>query len=305
MKVSLNLGGGAARGFAHIGVIRLLEEEKIPFDMIIGISIGAFVGGIYANKPNYHHLKKTAIEFVHSKELQNTILGSFAAMMDRTKNKSLMEHVSDIYKKGSLVGKMLLTKGFLAKEEVDAFMFHSLPDIDIRDTEIPFSCVAVNLYTGERMVFKEGSLRDSVIASSALPMVLPPRFINKVPYIDGGVLDKVGIDTGCEAGMDKIIAVDISNEGFRKSMIKNSLDVLLRAEDIGSIYRRRKQITKATILIRPITEHIHWADYTKYDSLIDAGYEAARKHLDEIKDKLKLTSSFRRFFPFSYKFSPR
>ncbi len=298
MKVSLNLGGGAARGFAHVGVIRLLEEEKIPFDMIIGVSIGAFAGSIYAIKPDYHHLKKVVVDFVQSKELQVTALGNFAKMMDHEKAKSIIVKLGDVYKKGNLLSRALLSPGLITKEEVDSFMFPSIPDIDIRDTEIPFACVAVNLYEGKRVVFEKGSLRETVIASSSLPMVLPPRIISGVPYVDGGVLDKVGIDTAYELGMDHIIAVDISNERLQKSMIKNSIDVLIQTEDIESVYRRKQQIKQATILIKPIVGHIHWADYSEHDKIIDAGYEAARNHLEEIRNKLKLTSPFKKIFAF-------
>ena len=298
MKVSLNLGGGAARGFAHIGAIRLFEEEKIPFDMIVGVSMGAVIGSIYASKPDSRYLKNVAVDFVHSKAFQDTLLGHFSEMMNSEKAKNIITKLGDAYKKGHLLSRVFLAPGLISKEEVDNFMFPSIPDIDIRDTEIPFACVAVNLYEGKKVIFEKGSLRETVIASSSLPMVLPPRIISEVPYVDGGVLDKVGIDTGYELGMDHIIAIDVSNEKLQKSMIKNSLDVLIRTEDIESVYRRKKQIKQATILIEPTLGHVHWADYSKYDTMIDAGYEAAREHLDEIRSKLKLTSPFKKMFSF-------
>ena len=299
MKISLNLGGGAARGFAHIGVLRLMEEEKIPFDMIIGVSIGAFVGAIYAAQPDVKHLRKTALEFAHSDGMHDTILDNFAELMDPKKSKGILEKVSDAYVKSSLLGKILFTQGILTQAEVDRMMLASIPDVDIRDTKIPFACVAVNLYSGQRVVFEKGSLRETVIASSSLPMVFPPRMIKGAPHVDGGVLDKIGIDTGYELGVDHIIAVDVSNEGLGKSVIKSSIDVLLRTEEIAAVYRRKKQLKQATILIQPITEHIHWADYSMCEALIDVGYQAAKDQLDEIRDKLKLVSPFRKFFTFS------
>ena len=298
MKISLNLGGGSARGFAHIGVIRCLLKEKVPFDMIIGISAGATVGAIYSSKPDVDHLEATMLDMINSPEFQGSLLGNFTKRINQDEDENILKRINKLYAKTSLLGKMLLTTGMMSQEEIEDILYKYIPNIDISDTYIPLSIVTVNLVTGKKHVFQEGSLREAVIASSAMPLVCPPRIINGTPFVDGGVLDKVGIDTSYDMQIPYTIAVDVSNETLNKSMIANAIDVILRTEEIASVYRRKKQIAQATVLIQPIVGNIHWADYSSHKELIERGYEATQAKIEEIREKLKLTSAFKKIFTF-------
>ena len=298
MKVSLNLGGGAARGYAHIGVIRALVEHKIHFDMIIGVSIGALVGANYALDPDVDRLESSMIEFSTSGPLQNTVMKQFADLMSGHGAKSIIHKLSAKYMKGNLLRKILLTKGILSSEEFESMIAYCIPDLDFKSAKIPFTCIAVDMYSGKRVVFQTGSIKNAVIASGSLPMVCPPKVIGGVPYLDGGVLDKIGIETGHELGVKHIIAVDVSNETIEKSSVRNSLDVLMRTEEISSVHRNKNQLQKASVVIKPIAGNIHWADYTKYKELIQAGYDAAISQMDEIREELKINSPFKKLFSF-------
>ena len=158
--------------------------------------------------------------------------------------------------------------------------------------------IAVDLITGQKVIFEKGSLRETVTASSAMPLVCPPKVIYGVPYVDGGILDKVGIDTAHDMKIPYTIAVDVSNEKLNESMLRNALDVILRTEEISSVHRRKKQLEKATVLIQPIVGNIHWADYSSHKELVELGYEAAKAKIEEIREKLKLNSLFKKSFTF-------
>ena len=273
MKISLNLGGGAARGYAHVGVIRALVEHKIPFDMIIGASIGALVGASYALDPDVDRLESSMIKFSTSGPLQNTVMKQFADLMGAQGAKGMIDKLSAKYMKGNLIRKVLLTKGILRAEEFESMIAYCIPDLDFKSTKIPFTCIAVDMYSGKRVLFQTGSIRNAVIASGSLPMICPPKVIGGVPYVDGGVLDKIGIETGHELGVKHIIAVDVSNETIEQSSIRNSLDVLVRTEEIASVHRNKNQLKRASVVIKPIAGNIHWADYTKHEELIQTGYD--------------------------------
>ena len=297
-KICLNLGGGAARSYAHIGVIRALSEQKINFDMIVGVSAGALAGASYALNPNVDELEKTMIGFATSEETQSTVIKQFTEIIEESYVKSLLEKISNMYTKGHIIKRILLTKGILTTEEFEKMIAHSIPDVSFDNTKIPFACPAVDMYSAKKVIFQSGSLRNAVIASGALPMVCPPKIIGGVPYIDGGVLDKIGIETSLDLGFKNIIAIDVSNEIVSQSSIQSSIDVLIRAEEIASMFRTKKQLKHACVIIKPVTEHIHWADYKQYKALIQAGYDATISRIDEIRHKLKITSPFKRIFPF-------
>ena len=122
MKISLNLGGGAARGFAHVGVIRCLVEERIPFDIMIGVSAGATVAAIFSSKPDVDHLEATMLDMVHSSEFQKSLLGSFIRRVNNLPDDNILERINKIYTKSSLLGKMLLTQGMMSPEEIEAII---------------------------------------------------------------------------------------------------------------------------------------------------------------------------------------
>ena len=124
-----------------------------------------------------------------------------------------------------------------------------------------------------------------------MPLVFPPVYIDSEPYTDGGVLDKIGIDTAKTMGVKKIIAVDVSNTEKWRRKITTGIDVMLRADEIAARYRKNIQLDDAAIIIRPIKDDIHWADYSAADAIIESGYQTTQEMIPEIRKQTKSLTS--------------
>ena len=294
-RISLNLGGGAARGLAHIGVLRSLEESAIAYDIIIGVSMGAFIGNIYAIVPESDFVKNRVRQWLNSDAVQNSVVMSYHKRMKESA-RNIIKKINAFATRTGVLGRTLLTPAMLAAEEVSEAFYPYIAPINLENTRLPFACNAVSLNTGAISVFSSGPMRPAVLASAAMPMVFPPVEIGGQYYCDGGVLDKVGLDAAQMLKVKKTIVVDVSNENSEPVALRNALDIMLRTEEIASIYRRERQLKKATVVLRPIRGNIHWADYSMIDEMIDMGYEETRNKTAEIREKLGLTNPFRRLF---------
>ncbi|MDH5717759.1 MAG: patatin-like phospholipase family protein [Spirochaetia bacterium] len=299
-KISLNLGGGAARGLAHIGVIRALNEEKIPYDIVIGISMGAIIGSIYCANPDVNFLEEKSIELIKSEKFKESVIGSWHNDYQKSAN-NIIKVINKFYKQTGIISKILLSTGILDYDEIDNLLSDYIPDINIEETDFPFVCVAVDLNKGQSDLFQEGSIRDAVYASSSMPLVFAPRVIGNAEYIDGGVLDKLGIDASERLGIPYTIVSDVSNEKIEKKIIRNGLDVMFYMEEIASRYRRKKQLERATVVLNPIHKDIHWSDYSSYREMIDSGYETTKDKIGEIRHKLKTVHPFKKWFFFEHR----
>ncbi|MES0488561.1 MAG: patatin-like phospholipase family protein [Leptospirales bacterium] len=293
--ISLNLGGGGTRGLAHIGVLKALHENKIEFDLIIGVSMGAIIGLNYALDPDPVSVEKKILNHLSSSEFRDTLLGSWR-QADKKTGRNLLLRINRVYKQTGLIGRLLLTKGVLSEEDIEAALFPIIPDVQFSSLKKPFICTAVNLTKGAISVFKEGSTRNPVLASASMPLVFPPVFIGGDPHSDGGVLDKIGIETAHSVGVKSIIAVDVSNNQGWKRKIATGIDVMIRADEISAVYRKNNQLKKANIIINPIKEDVHWADYSSAKTIIDSGYESTIEMIPEIRKKIKKIKT--RFFFF-------
>ncbi len=250
-KVGLALGSGGARGIAHVGVIKVLEEEGIPIDFIAGSSMGSLVGAFYAAGINPDMMKKLAQNIKRSYWLDLT------------------------------VPKM----GFIAGDKIKEMVRLLTQGKNLEDLSIPLSVVATSLHTGERVVFKKGPIAQAVRASISIPGIFVPEVIDGHTLVDGGVIDRVPITVVKEMGADVVIGVDvgmISTEGKFTSIfdvIAQSIQVMER-----EIFRYR--ILEADVLITPDVGHLSATSFDQIDELISAGEKAARSALDKIREVL-------------------
>ena len=255
-KIALVLGGGAARGFAHVGVIRALEQEKIPIDMIIGTSVGSLIGAIYASDRNSFELEWTA--FTLEKD--------------------------DLFDYGifSAITGMGLAKG----DKLEEFVRTKIPTANIEDLKIPFAAVATDLNRGKRVVLDKGSVARAVRASSAIPGVFNPVDYQGKLLVDGGVMDNIPISVAREKGADIVIAVDIS-EHLANFNLTNIVDVVLQAVNIMFNENTKYKKKDADVLITPAVGNVGMLDFTQKKRCMEAGIEATRKSMPEIKKKIE------------------
>ena len=252
VKIGLALGGGAARGFAHIGVIKALEAQGIVPDIIVGTSAGALVGALYASGLNGFELQKVALEMDESQV-------SDWSLPDRgvIKGEAMQNFVNRI------VGNRLLEK---------------LPR--------RFAAVATDLKTGEATIFNTGNSGAAVRASSAVPGVFQPVQINGRDYVDGGLVSPLPINIAKKLGATFVIAVDISAKPA-DGKTRSTSDVMLQTFAImGQTISRHEQI-EADIVVRPITAELPATDFAGRHKAVLEGERAAAQVMAQIKAALE------------------
>ena len=283
--LGLALCGGAARGLAHIGILRALERAGIKPDLITGTSIGALVGGAYATLGDAVLTEQRFRSFVASRDFRRT---EFDFLKDsRREEPSLLYSVSNLIKRGIFYSFSMTRSSFISEENFIHNVYALVDDVAIGETKIPFFPVAADLETGEEAMLTSGSLRRGVLASSAIPGLLPPVRINGRVLIDGGWVSKVPVLAAFRQGADMVVGVDISPELEDTRELKKGLDILVRANAIKAEALKNFQCKLTDVLIRPRVGHVHWADFSGALRLIDEGDRAATLKIPEINEKIE------------------
>ena len=255
-KVALVLGGGAARGFAHIGVIRALEQEKIPVDLVVGTSVGSLIGALYAHDRNSFELEWTAFALEKDDIFDYGLLNAFTGM------------------------------GAAKGEKLEAFIKTKVPIANIEDLKIPFAAVATDLNRGTRVILDSGSVGRAVRASSAIPGVFQPVEHQSKTLVDGGLIDNVPVSVAREKGADIVIAVDIGKQVSNFNIV-DIIDVMLQSITIMSAENAKFKKQEADVLIEPKIGDVGMLDFTQKKRCMQAGIEATQKMLPEIKTKIE------------------
>jgi NTE family protein len=256
-KIALVLGGGAARGFAHVGVIRALEQEKIPIDMIVGTSVGSLIGAIYAADLNSFDLEWTAFQ------LEKDDLFDFGVM--------------------NAVTGMGLAKG----DKLEAWVKKHIKTTNIESMRIPFAAVATDLNWGQKVILDKGSVAKAVRASSAIPGVFQPVQHQGKFLVDGGVVDNIPISVAKAKGADIVIAVDIS-ANLGNPNITNLVGVTLQATNIMFALNVEHSKRNADVLVTPTgIGDVGTLDFTQKKRCMQAGIEAARASVPNIRKAIE------------------
>lgn len=254
-KIALVLGAGASKGFAHIGVIKVLENNKIPVHMVVGTSAGSFVGSFYAYGFNAYQLQKIALEI----------------------------------KKTDIVDLIFPDNGFIQGIKLETYVNKMLNNTVMEKLKIPFYAVATDIQTGEEIVFGKGNTGTAVRASCSIPGVFTPVKIGNKFYVDGGVVSPVAVDAAKKLGADVVIAVDISSDN-QSPPPQTTIETLLQSVNIMYSKLSISQLAKADVVIKPKVGHISSYDFDKRHEAIMEGEKAALDALpkiNEIISKLK------------------
>jgi NTE family protein len=245
-KIAVVLGAGASKGFAHIGVLKVLEAQKIPIHMVVGTSAGILVGCLYASGKTAYELQGIAMKM----EMDNVI-----------------DYDWKIWNGGLIKGEKL--ENFINK------IVHNAP---IEKLKIPFYVVATNANTGEEMVFGKGNTGIAVHASCSVPGVK----IGNTTYVDGGVVNPVAVDVARRYGADVVIAVDISG-GLSNTAPSGIMNTMQKSVDIMYAKNIGTQLKNADVVIRPNVKDIGSTDMEKFNEAIFEGEKAASAKIDEIQ----------------------
>ncbi len=247
-KIALVLGAGASKGFAHIGVLKVLESNNIPLHMIIGTSAGSFVGSFYAYGYNGFQLQKMAMSI----------------------------------EKGDIIDLTIPDNGFIKGEKLEEYVNKTLKNTTIEKLRIPFYAVATDIQSGQEIVFGQGNTGSAVRASCSIPGIFRPVKIGGKMYVDGGVVSPVAVDAAKRLGADIVIAVDVTADIDTKSP-EGTIDTILKSINIMYSEIANNQVSKADVLIKPKVGYIASGDFSKRHEAILDGEKAATEALPKIK----------------------
>ena len=250
-RIALVLGGGAARGFAHIGVIKALEAQGIVPDIVVGTSAGAVVGALYAAGNNGFDLQKIALQ------MEEKQVGDWT----------------------------LPDRGVFKGEALQEFINKAVAHRTLEQLPRPFAAVATDLQSGEAIVFRTGDTGMAVRASGAVPGIFQPVTIAGHDYVDGGLVSPIPVRAAKAMGANFIIAVDISAKP-QNGKTKSSLDMLLQTFAIMGQGLGRTELSEADVVIRPATAGISATDFQSRHLAVLEGEKAVAALLAEIKAKL-------------------
>lgn len=247
-KIAWVLGAGSSRGFAHIGVLKILEANKIPVHMIIGTSAGSFVGSLYAYGLTSFQLQK------------------MATTLD----------------KNDIIDLTVPDNGFVRGERLEEYINTMVKNTPIEKMRIPFYAVAANVQNGQETVFSRGNTGTAVRASCSIPGIFRPVKIEGKMYVDGGVVSPIAVDAARRLGADVVIAVDISAD-IDTRQPEGTVETILQAIGIMHSKISAIQLAKADVVIRPKVGKIGSADFDRrHDAMIE-GEKAALEALPAIQ----------------------
>ena len=287
--LGLALGGGGARGLAHIGVLKVLDKEKIKINSITGCSMGAIIGGIYAFFGNAKQVEDFILKAIDNPDfakLNIETLNSSNAIVDKNYFDKFFEYIET-----RLAAIKSLDKTSYFDEDFTNKLFSIIPDVLIEDLKITFSAITTDLISGDEINFTKGNLREVVKASSAIPGIFPPVKIDKYLLVDGGASESVPVSKVKEIGADKVIAVDVTRQLKLTETPRNIIDVLYRTEDITSYHLTIERLKEADLIIRPQIKDLTWVDFDSAKDIITAGEIATEKKIPDIKKSI-LKNSF-------------
>jgi NTE family protein len=251
--IGLALGGGMARGCAHIGVLRELEKNQIPIDLLAGVSVGSLIGGAYAAGLSPDHIEELALKISWND-----------------------------------LGRVTISKlGFYNNERTEGYVRKHFPVAEFDKTRIPFGAVATDLQTGKMVIFTEGSLPLAIRASCAMPVFYTPVMVNGRMMVDGGLVGHIPASVVRLMGADVVIAVDINSQHLPIPQPTHLFTVMMQSLSIMGRSAVQYLYADADVIIRPQIEHIRPDDLSKAAEMIAAGEEGARRVIHKIKRLLE------------------
>ncbi|MBN1473147.1 MAG: patatin-like phospholipase family protein [Syntrophaceae bacterium] len=288
-KVGLALGGGGVRGLSHIGVLHILEQEGVEIDLIVGTSAGSLIGGAYASGQSPKEIQTKIDTYLISPEFDNSSLKSIGISFSPTSKTSLQK--AQYY----LMNRYYLMRAFfrpslLPAEDFKSLINYLLPDIDIKDTRIPFYAVATDLITGKEVIISKGSLREAVLASASVPGAVEPLRRDGKLLADGSIVSTVPVKAARDVGAEFVIAVMVGRDLpiAKNDDVDTATEILYRAGEITSNRLEELELSGADIVIRPQVGDLHWADFTRSKDLVKNGENACRESIRSINEALKI-----------------
>lgn len=284
MKIGLALGGGGARGIAHIGVLKVLEEEGIIPSTITGTSIGAIIAAKYSLTRSWKILWEELKEILDTKHIKR-----LSELFKEKVKKNPVDHLIEVIKLGKTYAKLFTTTSIVGEKEYLSGVENLIRvSLDIDELPLKIGIVAMDLISAREVLITRGNLKKAIAASCAIPGIFPPIELEEMLLVDGGWIDLVPGLACYILGADFVIGVNVSKDIEVSNPIKNSIDVITRADEISRYYLSLLRKSEADVTIEPEVGNFYWNDFDRVDEIFKMGEEATRKLIPIIRKKVTM-----------------
>ena len=288
-KSALVLSGGSARALSHLGVIQEIERSGLSFELIVGTSMGAVIGGLYACYEDSAKVKERVKRSFESELFVKAASNVVEENPVYFNQDGFFNRFIWLFRRGVLYTQTMLRMELITADMYERLIAALIPDVLIEDLPVRFAAVAMDLMTGEEVVLTKGSLRAAVAASSSIPGFFPAVQINGRLLVDGGWTNNVPAAPAVALGAHFVLAVDATLEisGMVPSP-RSAMEVLFRCNEITRILLTRHRKSAADVLIVPQIGDIFWADFGSIEHCMSAGRKAVEENLSEILKQVLL-----------------
>jgi len=282
LKIGVVLSGGGAKGLAHIGALKIIEDAGIRIDYIGGTSMGAIIGGLYASGYKARQLDSIFQILDFNTLIQDEVPRTAKTFFEKDESEKYgLTLPFDDFK---LTFPSGISKGQNVYNLLSKLMLHVKDVQDFNDLPIPFFCVATNIETGQEVILNKGYLPRAVTASGALPSLFSPVTINDTIYVDGGVVNNYPVDEVRAMGADIVIGIDVQDDLRDREKLKSAVEVLVQINNYRTINDMRKKKEKTDIYIQPQIDDFSLVSFTEGQRIILSGEEAASKLKPVLED---------------------
>lgn len=283
----LVLGGGGVRGLAHLGILMEFEKAGVRLDAILGVSAGAIIGGMYALEADAAKITSRVLTFLTSSAFRRLNLRFDIESRSGNGKTPFFERLLNGIKR-QLAMELLFRRPSLFKGEMLEILVRNLVgEHDFTAARIPFFVTALDLKRGRKVVLSEGSMVKAIVASSSVPGFFPPVRLGGDVLCDIGTIDNMPIDEARAIGATRVIAVSLNAEVAAVGELPSGIDVIFRAEEIGTKLMADAKKGDADLVIEPDLEGRFWLDFADPAKVVEAGAKAARAKMPQILELLR------------------
>jgi NTE family protein len=295
MSFGIALGGGGAKGLAHIGILEVLEEHGIRPQYVAGTSIGSVVGALYCLQGKAEGLRHRARSMIASEEFKNLELDKFY-----TSEKNIFERFRNELFEKFYLGSLLFKRSHSKYDATRKIFRDMFGDSIFDDCRIGFSCNALDILSGEEVVFRHGSLADAVWASCAIPGIFPPFVQAERLLVDGGVIDNIPVEPLLGMGAGSVLAIYLSQRPKFQGEPNTGFQINQRSYVFMKYHLDQRVLSRADLVVVPDVRDFHWADFNSIDELVERGRKAAQENIDAIRSvrgiRYKVAKTFKKYF---------
>jgi len=282
-RIGVALGGGGARGLAHVGVLKVLDREGLSPKVIAGTSMGAFIGGLYASGIGGERLEGLLYQYLKGENF-SVLKNDFIRSMPPKRHSHFLRRLHFFLQAQYLATLGNVRISYISQETVNRSILPVIPDVRIEDMVCKFCAVTADLSTGEEMVVRTGPLRDAILGSIAAPGFFPPRRTEDgAILVDGGVTSPVPVNAAFTMGADVVVAIDVSEKYVAPGKITGGLEIIECSNEIRARVLRTNQTKDADVLVHVELGSLHWTDFRYPEVCVHAGEKAIVAALPAIR----------------------